>query len=117
MKPWSTKDIIYWEDEITMTFSFCSTYIEAIGYDAQRALLEVRMARSGRIRRYADVPEEIWYRFRESASPDIYYRRCICGHFRETVTGSMVGGKKKMSLDRRRNIHYHKDENDSQKHR
>ena len=75
----------YGEQERTMFFSFCSTYIDAIGYDAQRALLEVRMARNGRIRRYTDVPEEIWYRFRESASPDMYYRRCICGHFRETA--------------------------------
>ena len=99
-----------------MIFSFCSTYIDAIGYDAQRAMLEVRMARSGRIRRYADVPEEIWYRFRESASPDIYYRRCICGHFREMAAGNVVGGRKKMPLDKHRNIHYYKNENDSQKH-
>lgn len=78
------------EQKITMSFSFCSTYIDAIGYDAQCALLEVRMARSGRVRRYADVPEEIWYRFRESASPDMYYRRCICGHFRETAARNIV---------------------------
>lgn len=64
-------------------FSFCSTYIDAIGYDAQRALLEVRLSRGGHVRRYENVPEDIWYQFRESASPDIYYRRCICGHFSE----------------------------------
>lgn len=78
------------EYEVTTSFSFCSTYIDAIGYDAQRALLEVRMARNGRIRRYADVPEEIWYRFRESASPDMYYRQCICGHFRETAARNTI---------------------------
>ena len=67
-----------------MYFSFCSNHIDAIGYDAQRALLEVRLSRSGRVKRYFNVPEEVWYRFRESASPDMYYRRCICGHFPET---------------------------------
>lgn len=66
-------------------FSFCCTYIDAIGYDAQRALLEVRLSNGGRVRRYENVPEEIWYQFRESASPDIYYRRCICGHFPESA--------------------------------
>lgn len=68
----------------SMYFSFCSNQIDAIGYDAQRALLEVRLAHGKRVRCYANVPEEVWYHFRESASPDLYYRRCICGHFPET---------------------------------
>lgn len=83
-----------------MSFSFCSTYIDAIGYDAQKALLEVRLAKNGRTRRYADVPEEIWYRFRESPSPDIYYRRFICGHFREMADCKTFYGRNKMSLDK-----------------
>lgn len=114
MKLKNTKDKMCREGEFIMAFSFCSTYIDAIGYDAQRALLEIRMTGSGRIRRYADVPEEIWYRFRESESPDMYYRRCICGHFREIKFGNMVGAKNKMSLDKRRSIHYHNNENGSQ---
>lgn len=114
MKFKNTKDKMYRKDEFIITFSFCSTYIDAIGYDAQRALLEVRMAGNGRIRRYADVPEEIWYRFRESASPDIYYRRCICGHFREMKSGNLVGSKSKMPLDKHCNISYHDNENDYQ---
>lgn len=77
-----------------MLFSFCSTYIDAIGYDAQRALLEVRMTQNGRIRRYVNVPEEVWYQFRESANPDMYYRRCICGHFRETTAHNIVIAKR-----------------------
>lgn len=76
------------EEGFIMYFSFCSTYIDAIGYDAQRALLEVRMTGSSKVRRYFNVPEEIWYRFRESASPDMYYRRFICGHFPETALHS-----------------------------
>ena len=90
-----TKEKAIAEENVLRYFSFCSTYIDAIGYDAQKALLEVRLNSGGRVRRYANVPEEIWYRFRESASPDIYYRSCICGHFPETtykIHGE--GGKK-----------------------
>lgn len=63
--------------------SFFSGLIETAGYDAQCALLEVKLAVDGKIRRYSEVPEEVWYRFRENASPDIYYRRYICGRFLE----------------------------------
>lgn len=96
-----------------MLFSFCSTYIDAIGYDAQRALLEVRMAQNGRIRRYLNVPEEVWYQFRESANPDMYYRRCICGHFRETTAHNTVHSKKKTPLDKSNVLIYVNNENGS----
>ena len=96
-----------------MLFSFCSTYIDAIGYDVQRALLEVRMAQNGRIRRYMNVPEEVWYQFRESVNPDMYYRRCICGHFRESTARSMVHGKPQTSLDKNNSMIYAKNENGS----
>lgn len=66
-------------------FSFCCTYIDTVGYDPQRELLEIKLNNSDKVRRYSNVPEVIWYQFRESANPDIYYRRCICGHFPETV--------------------------------
>ncbi len=102
------------EEEIAVAFGFCSTYIDSIGYDAQRALLAVRMIRTGRVRCYADVPEEIWYRFRESASPDLYYRRYICGHFRETAVPGAVRGRQKMPLDKRKKKPYSRNENGSQ---
>lgn len=73
-----------------MFFYFCGNQIDAIGYDAQRAQLEVRLYNDQHIRRYLNVPEEVWYSFRESASPEIYYRRCICGHFPEM---RMAGGQ------------------------
>lgn len=63
--------------------NFFSTLIETAGYDAQCALLEVRLTADGRIYRYTEVPEEVWYRFRENVSPDAYYRRYICGCFQE----------------------------------
>ncbi len=61
---------------------FFGTLIETAGYDAQCALLEVKLM-SGGVYRYREVPEDIWYRLRENASPDIYYRRYICGCFPE----------------------------------
>lgn len=106
------KEKAFTEGAMPKTFSFCSTYIEAIGYDAQRALLEVRLSGSGQVRRYANVPEEIWYRFRDSISPDIYYRRCICGYFPElTVKVSGIG---KMKLDKAAEVSYTTNENDYQ---
>ena len=59
--------------------NFFSALIETAGYDAQCAMLEVRLTADGRICRYREVPEEIWYRLRENVSPDTYYRRYICG--------------------------------------
>lgn len=85
MKNVNTKEKAFTEKAAINVFSFNSTYIEAIGYDAQRKLLEVRTNNNDKIKRYANVPEEIWYQLRESADPDIYYRRCICGHFPETA--------------------------------
>ena len=100
MKITITNEKAFSERTTVKVFSFSSTYIEAIGYDAQRELLEVRMTGSGKVKRYANVPEEIWYRFRESADPDIYYRRYICGRFPESngnacceVSGKYSGGK------------------------
>lgn len=66
-----------------MLFHFCSGQIDAIGYDAQRAQLEVRLYNDRHTRRYINVSEEVWYSFRESISPETYYRRYICGHFSE----------------------------------
>ena len=65
--------------------SFYSTLIETMGYDPLRAILEVRLLSDGRIRRYENVPEYIWYRLREDYHPDTYYRRHVCGRFVETI--------------------------------
>lgn len=97
-----SKAVFSRKEENLMSFSFCSTYIDAIGYDAQRALLEVRLVRNGRVRRYIDVPEETWYQFRESLSPDNYYRRFICGHFQEMRDCKTVCCRDKLTLDKRK---------------
>lgn len=71
------------------------------------------MVHNGRLKRYLNVPEEVWYQFRESANPDMYYRRCICGHFRESTAHTMVHGKVKMPLDKSNVLIYVNNENGS----
>lgn len=70
--------------------SFFSQLIERAGYDAQCALLEVRLLADGSVRRYEGVPEEIWYGFREHVSPDAYYRRYISGCYSERLQAPEV---------------------------
>ena len=65
--------------------SFYTGIIETMGYDPLRAILEVKLMNDGKIRRYDDVPEEIWYRLRETYHPDNYFRRYVCGRFSETI--------------------------------
>ena len=65
--------------------SFYSTLIETMGYDPQCAILEVKLLSDGKVRRYENVPENIWYRLREDYLPDTYYRRHVCGRFVETI--------------------------------
>ena len=65
--------------------SIQSGLIETMGYEPQRALLEVKLSGDGKVWQYRDVPEDVWYRFRESCYPDIYYRRRICGCFTELI--------------------------------
>lgn len=65
--------------------SFYSTLIETMGYDPLCAILEVRLLSDGKIRRYENVPEYIWYHLREDYHPDTYYRRHVCGRFVETI--------------------------------
>ena len=74
------------------SFGFSGAHIDTVGYDAQREELEVRMAETGRSRRYQGVPEEVWYRFRESADPELFYRRGICGHFPELPSENRTHG-------------------------
>lgn len=71
--------------------SFYSALIESIGYDPQCARLEVRLSQGRRIKRYEDVPEDIWYGFRRNAHPDMYYRSRICGCYKEMDVSAAYG--------------------------
>lgn len=65
--------------------SFYSELIETMGYDPQRALLEVRLMNDSQVRQYRNVPEELWYSLRGSRHPDTYFRRYICGCYAEAA--------------------------------
>ncbi len=64
---------------------FYSGLIETVGYDPQRALLEIKLVNDGKVRQYRNVPEDAWYHLRGSCQPDIYYRKYICGSYTELV--------------------------------
>lgn len=42
--------------------------IKSAGYDAQQQMLEIEFANNGQIWQFDNVPEDIWYRFRNSFS-------------------------------------------------
>lgn len=49
-----------------------STSIAAIGYDAQRRVLDIKFRESGEIYRYYDVPPEEYAAFMEATSKGTY---------------------------------------------
>ena len=73
------------EDDNIKNISFYSGLIQTVGYDPQRALLEVRLANDEKVRQYRNVPEDTWYHLRGSSYPDVYYRRYICGRYAEFI--------------------------------
>lgn len=62
---------------------FAAATITSAGYDAQYAVLEVEFARDGQVWQYFDVPEEIWYHFRQTAGPDAFFHSQIKGRYDE----------------------------------
>ncbi len=56
-----------------------------MGYDPLRSVLEVKLLTDKKVRRYENVPEEIWYRLRQHYHPDTYFRVHVCGHYEETI--------------------------------
>lgn len=80
---WELADNSLREEGTIYYISFYSALIESIGYDPQCALLEIKLLNDGQVLQYKGVPEEVWYRLRETHHPDVYYRRHICGRFQE----------------------------------
>lgn len=62
---------------------FGGTLIAAAGYDAQRAVLEIEFVQGGQVLQYYNVPEEIWYRFKNVDVPDLFFHRSIKGCYEE----------------------------------
>ena len=63
--------------------NFFGKIIASAGYDAQCALLEIKFVKGGRLSRFCDVPEEIWYIFRCAGDPDMYFHKNIKCRFKE----------------------------------
>ncbi len=64
---------------------FYNDLIKKAGYDPQKALLHVVLSTCEGTRQYEGVPEEVWYILRSKHTPEQYFRRHICGKYRETV--------------------------------
>ena len=71
--------------------SIQSGLIEPMGYEPQHALLEIRLSSNGKVWQYRDVPEDVWYQLREDHHPDAYFRRYVCGHYRESLLADECG--------------------------
>ncbi|MBQ4259004.1 MAG: KTSC domain-containing protein [Lachnospiraceae bacterium] len=65
--------------------NFYNDLISQAGYDPQKALLHIVLSTREGIRQYEGVPEDVWYILRSKHTPEPYYRRNICGRYRETV--------------------------------
>ena len=61
----------------------CSLLIQSIGYDVQCTRLEVEFYENGQVWEFFDVPEDLWYMFKRTMSPDLFFREFIQGQFAE----------------------------------
>lgn len=57
--------------------------IASMGYNAQQAVLEIEFRTDGQVWQYYEVPEDIWYEFRNTVSTDAFYYRHISGKYME----------------------------------
>lgn len=60
-----------------------SQMIRSAGYDAQQQRLEIEFVGDGHICQFENVPEEIWYQFRNHHLPEIFFRNVIMGCYPE----------------------------------
>lgn len=57
--------------------------IKSAGYDAQQQMLEIEFASDGHICQFENVPEDIWYQFRNYHLPEMFFRNFIMGCYPE----------------------------------
>lgn len=55
--------------------------IAGAGYDALCAILELEFLPEGEIWQFYDVPEQIWYEWRQSREAVVYFHTHIAGKF------------------------------------
>lgn len=59
--------------------------IISVGYDAQKAVLEIEFRVDGQVWQYYEVPEDLWYCFRNAAFDDLFYYKNISGKYNEKL--------------------------------
>ena len=57
--------------------------IRSAGYNAQQQTLEIEFASNGQIWQFDNVPEDIWYQFRNHHLPEFFFHNFIMGHYPE----------------------------------
>ncbi|MCH5275220.1 MAG: KTSC domain-containing protein [Lachnospiraceae bacterium] len=55
--------------------------ISGAGYDALYAILELEFLPGGEIWQFYDVPEQVWYEWRQSKEAVVYFHTHIAGRF------------------------------------
>ncbi|MCR5256057.1 MAG: KTSC domain-containing protein [Acetatifactor sp.] len=62
---------------------FASSTIASAGYDPIRTILEVEFVQGGEVLQYENVPEDIWYLFKDHFLPDAFFNKLIKGRYNE----------------------------------
>lgn len=62
--------------------SVTSSYIDSVGYDESKKLLEITL-RSGEVYRYKEVPEDIYKGILRASSPKTYFKEHIRDAFQK----------------------------------
>jgi hypothetical protein len=61
-----------------------SSMIGSIGYDSDNSILEIEFIKGGAVWQYFDVPENIYFEFKASASVGKYFLANIKGSYPES---------------------------------
>lgn len=64
-----------------------STMIASEGYDAQNSILEIEFKSTGAVWQYLNVPESLYFEFKNSASKGIFFNKNILGQYPEIRVG------------------------------
>lgn len=62
-------------------FHLLNNEIKTAGYDALCATLELELLPDGKILRFYDVPEDIWYAWKGESMAEAYFNRNIFGRY------------------------------------
>lgn len=53
----------------------------SVGYDALLKVMELEFQRDGQVWRFYDVPESLWYQFRNAREADVFFSIHIAGKY------------------------------------